>query len=86
MERMATNSTVGERMKKKRYFGRFTLTVLAAFFALWFLMPTVLTISNSFMKDHVVPQVLPQKQHHDDQKAVGAVDPVHRRHPEMGCI
>ena len=36
-------------MKKKRYFGRFTLTVLAAFFALWFLMPTVLTISNSFM-------------------------------------
>ena len=36
-------------MKKKRYFGRFNLTVLAAFFALWFLMPTVLTISNSFM-------------------------------------
>ncbi len=36
-------------MKKKRYFGRFTLTLLAAFFALWFLMPTVLTISNSFM-------------------------------------
>ena len=36
-------------MKKKRYFGRFTLTVLAAFFALWFLMPTVLTITNSFM-------------------------------------
>ena len=36
-------------MTKKRYFGRFTLTVLAAFFALWFLMPTVLTISNSFM-------------------------------------
>ncbi len=36
-------------MKKKRYFGRFTLTLLAAFFALWFLLPTVLTISNSFM-------------------------------------
>lgn len=36
-------------MRKKRYFGRFTLTLLAAFFALWFLMPTVLTISNSFM-------------------------------------
>ena len=36
-------------MKKKRYFGRFALTVLAAFFALWFLLPTVLTISNSFM-------------------------------------
>ncbi|MBD5149489.1 MAG: carbohydrate ABC transporter permease [Oscillibacter sp.] len=36
-------------MKKKRYFGRFTLTLLAVFFALWFLMPTVLTISNSFM-------------------------------------
>lgn len=36
-------------MRKKRYFGRFTLTLIAAFFALWFLMPTVLTISNSFM-------------------------------------
>ena len=36
-------------MKKKRYFGRFALTLLSAFFALWFLMPTVLTISNSFM-------------------------------------
>ena len=36
-------------MKKKRYFGRFALTLLAVFFALWFLMPTVLTISNSFM-------------------------------------
>lgn len=36
-------------MKKKRYFGRFALTLLAAFFALWFLMPTVLTITNSFM-------------------------------------
>ena len=36
-------------MKKNRYFGRFALTVLAAFFALMFLLPTVLTISNSFM-------------------------------------
>lgn len=36
-------------MKKKRYFGRFALTVLAAAFAFLFLMPTVLTITNSFM-------------------------------------
>ena len=36
-------------MRKNRYFGRFALTVLAAFFALTFLMPTMLTISNSFM-------------------------------------
>ena len=36
-------------MKKNHYFGRFTLTVLAALFALMFLLPTVLTISNSFM-------------------------------------
>ena len=36
-------------MKKNRYFARTVLTVLAAFFALWFLLPTVLTISNSFM-------------------------------------
>ncbi len=36
-------------MKKKRYFGRFALTVLAAGFALAFLLPTVLTITNSFM-------------------------------------
>ena len=36
-------------MKKKRYFGRFALTLLSVFFALWFLLPTVLTISNSFM-------------------------------------
>jgi len=36
-------------MKKPRYFGRFALTLLAAFFALSFLLPTVLTISNSFM-------------------------------------
>lgn len=36
-------------MKKKRYVARFFLTLLAAGFALAFLMPTVLTISNSFM-------------------------------------
>ena len=36
-------------MKKNRYFGRFALTLLAAGFALAFLMPTVLTITNSFM-------------------------------------
>jgi len=34
---------------RKRYFGRVTLFILATFFALMFLMPTVLTISNSFM-------------------------------------
>lgn len=36
-------------MKKKRYFGRTALTLLAAGFALIFLLPTVLTITNSFM-------------------------------------
>ncbi len=36
-------------MKKKRYFGRGVLTVLSAVFAMLFLMPTVLTITNSFM-------------------------------------
>ena len=36
-------------MKKNRYFGRFALTLLSAVLALWFLMPTVLTITNSFM-------------------------------------
>jgi len=36
-------------MKKRRMFGRFALTLLAAFFAIAFLLPTVLTISNSFM-------------------------------------
>ena len=36
-------------MIKKRYFARFLLTLLAAAFALLFLMPTVLTITNSFM-------------------------------------
>ena len=36
-------------MIKKRYFGRGVLTVLAAFFAVAFLLPTVLTFTNSFM-------------------------------------
>ena len=36
-------------MKKKRYLGRAGLTVLAALFAVLFLLPTVLTITNSFM-------------------------------------
>lgn len=36
-------------MKKKRLLGRAGLTVLAAFFAILFLLPTVLTITNSFM-------------------------------------
>ena len=35
--------------KKKRYFSRGALTVLAAVFAFMVLMPTVLTITNSFM-------------------------------------
>ena len=35
--------------KKKRYFSRGMLTLLAAVFAFMFLMPTVLTITNSFM-------------------------------------
>lgn len=36
-------------MIKNRYLGRAALTVLSAVFALAFLMPTVLTITNSFM-------------------------------------
>lgn len=36
-------------MKKKHYFGRGMLTLLSAVFALLFLMPTVLTFTNSFM-------------------------------------
>lgn len=37
------------RRHKKRYFGRAALTILAAALAFLFLMPTVLTITNSFM-------------------------------------
>ena len=36
-------------MKKNRYFGRLILTAIAVLFAFGFLLPTVLTISNSFM-------------------------------------
>ncbi len=37
------------RHRKKRYFSRGVLTVLAAVLALMFVMPTLLTITNSFM-------------------------------------
>lgn len=37
------------RLRKKRYFSRAALTVLAAALAFLFLMPTLLTITNSFM-------------------------------------
>ena len=36
-------------MRKKRYLSRTVIFILCAFFAFVFLMPTVLTISNSFM-------------------------------------
>ena len=36
-------------MRKNYYFGRTVLTLVAILFALSFLMPTVLTITNSFM-------------------------------------
>ena len=38
-------------MKKKRYFGRFTVFLLCAVFAVLFLLPTVLTFTNSFMSE-----------------------------------
>lgn len=38
-------------MKKKHYFGRGAMFVLCAFFAVAFLLPTVLTITNSFMAE-----------------------------------
>lgn len=38
-------------MKKKRYFGRGAMFVLCAVFAILFLLPTVLTITNSFMSE-----------------------------------
>ncbi len=38
-------------MKKKRYFGRGVLTLLAAAFAIIFLLPTVLTFTNSLMAE-----------------------------------
>ena len=36
-------------MRKKRYFSRTMLFLLAAVFAVAFLLPTVLTFTNSFM-------------------------------------
>lgn len=38
-------------MRKKRYFGRAAMFLLCAFFAVAFLLPTVLTITNSFMSE-----------------------------------
>lgn len=38
-------------MKKKRYFSRTTMFILCAVFAVAFLLPTVLTITNSFMSE-----------------------------------
>lgn len=38
-------------MKKKRYFSRGVMFILCAVFAFLFLMPTVLTITNSFMSE-----------------------------------
>ena len=38
-------------MKKKRYFGRGVMFILCAVFAVMFLLPTVLTITNSFMSE-----------------------------------
>lgn len=38
-------------MKKKHYFGRFTVFILCLVFAVAFLLPTVLTITNSFMTE-----------------------------------
>ncbi len=38
-------------MKKKRYFSRFVMFLLCAAFAVMFLLPTVLTITNSFMSE-----------------------------------
>jgi multiple sugar transport system permease protein len=38
-------------MRKKRYFGRFAMFILCAVFAVAFLLPTVLTITNSFITE-----------------------------------
>ena len=38
-------------MKKKRYFGRGVMFLLCLVFAAAFLLPTVLTITNSFMSE-----------------------------------
>ena len=39
------------RLRKKHYFGRGAMFVLCAVFAVLFLLPTVLTITNSFMSE-----------------------------------
>ena len=41
-------------MKKKHYFGRGAMFVLCAIFAIAFLLPTVLTITNSFMSEEEI--------------------------------
>ncbi len=38
-------------MKKKHYFGRGAMFLLCLIFAVLFLLPTVLTITNSFMSE-----------------------------------
>ena len=38
-------------MRKKRYFGRGVTVLLCLVFAVAFLLPTVLTITNSFMSE-----------------------------------
>ena len=38
-------------MKKKRYFSRGVMFILCLFFSVLFLLPTVLTITNSFMTE-----------------------------------
>jgi len=38
-------------MKKKRYFSRGVMFIISAVFAIMFLLPTVLTITNSFMTE-----------------------------------
>ena len=41
-------------MKKKKYFGRGAMFIISAVFAFLFLMPTVLTITNSFMEQSAI--------------------------------
>ena len=48
---MSRNPEKAFRRKKKRYFSRGVMFLLCLIFALIFLMPTVLTITNSFMSE-----------------------------------
>ena len=41
-------------MKKKRYFSRGVMFLLSLIFAVMFLLPTVLTITNSFMSEEEI--------------------------------